>query len=419
MGAWQDGSIMSYEIKRDCGVSNHCLILYCYMMGEPNNVKRGIFCMNKKHLNNPIAIVEMTKLWNGLKEKLFFLLKLHKTLGYYKVFYKRKVKEREMLENSMKSQFDVAQRGLQVDPNNEENKTKMDKALDQLKKFEEKKMYDLNRKSRVKWLEKGHETIKELFVSFKKHGSHSLITELEDDEGRNISSTLEIGEQCKEFYAKLYARQAIGDNNKEAKEAFLNYLKGQILVLMKRRLDVPITEEELWFTLEVMVKGKPPRSNGVIVEFSFCMWPIIGKEYTRMIQDSFMKGNFPPRVTRRLITLLHKGGKKKQLFNWKPITLLNVTYKIFVKTFQMQMQLVLMEAISQDQSTFLPFRFILNNILLIHETITWVKKSKQPLVFLQLNFSKAYDKIHWRFLFNCMDKLEIPTEFVKMTKVFF
>jgi len=382
-------------------------------MGEPNNVRGGIFYMNKKHLNNPIAIVKMTKLWNGLKETLLFLFKLHKTLGYYKVFCKRKVEEREMLENSMKSQFDVAQRGLQVDPNTEENKAKMDKALDQLKKFEEKKMYDLNRRSRVKWLKKGHETTKEFFVSFKEHGSHSLITKLEDDEGSNISSTVEIGDQCKEFYARLYVRQATGDNNKKAREAFLSCMKDQILVLMKRRLDVPITKEELWFTLEAMVKGKAPRSNGVIVEFSFCMWPIIGKEYTKMIQDSFVKGNFPPRVTRRLITFLHKGGKKKQLFNWRPITLLNVTYKIFAKAFQMQMQLVLMEAISQDQSTFLPIRFILNNILLIHETTTWAKKSKQPLVFLKLNFSKAYDKVHWRFLFNCMDKLEIPTEFVK------
>lgn len=84
----------------------------------------------------------------------------------------------------------------------------------------------------------------------------------------------------------------------------------------------------------------------------------------------------------------------------------------------MQMQLVLMEAISQNQSTFLPFRFILNNILLIHETITWVKKSKQPLILLKLNFPKAYDKVDWRFLFNYMDKFEIPTEFVNMMQVF-
>jgi hypothetical protein len=65
MGTWRDGSIVSYEIKGDSGVFDHCSVLFCCRMGEPNNVKGGIFCMNNKHLNNPIAIVKMTRFWNG------------------------------------------------------------------------------------------------------------------------------------------------------------------------------------------------------------------------------------------------------------------------------------------------------------------------------------------------------------------
>ncbi len=79
----------------------------------------------------------------------------------------------------------------------EENKATMDKALYQLKEFEEKKIYDLNRSSRVKWLEKDHEAIKESFVAFKECGPRSLITKLKDDQDQNIFSTTKIGEQCK------------------------------------------------------------------------------------------------------------------------------------------------------------------------------------------------------------------------------
>jgi hypothetical protein len=77
-----------------------------------------------------------------------------------------------------------------------------------------------------------------------------------------------------------------------------------------------------------------------------------------------------------------------------------------------------MDVINQDQSTFLPFRFILNNILLTHETISWAKRSKQPLAFLKLNFSKAYDRMNWSFLFGCMKNLGIPVEFINMTNLF-
>jgi hypothetical protein len=34
-------------------------------------------------------------------------------------------------------------------------------------------------------------------------------------------------------------------------------MKDQIFVLMKRKLVVPITEEELWSALKAMAKGKP------------------------------------------------------------------------------------------------------------------------------------------------------------------
>ncbi len=72
---------MSYEIKKNYGVSDHYLVLFCYRMGEPNSVRGSIFRMNKKHLNSPVTIVEMIKLWNGLKETLLFLSKLRKIMG--------------------------------------------------------------------------------------------------------------------------------------------------------------------------------------------------------------------------------------------------------------------------------------------------------------------------------------------------
>jgi hypothetical protein len=70
--------------------------------------------------------------------------------------------------------------------------------------------------------------------------------ELENDQGRNTFLIVEIGEQCREFYVRLYARQATKDINREAREVFLSCMKDQILVLMKRRLVTPIIEEELW-----------------------------------------------------------------------------------------------------------------------------------------------------------------------------
>ena len=64
-------------------------------------------------------------------------------------------------------------------------------------------------------------------------------------------------------------------------------------------------------------------------------------------------------------------------------------------------------------------RFILDNILLIHETMEWAEHSGQPLIFLKLDFSKAYNMVDWQFLFQAMATLGIPEGFINTKKLLF
>jgi hypothetical protein len=76
-----------------------------------------------------------------------------------------------------------------------------------------------------------------------------------------------------------------------------------------------------------------------------------------MINEAIQSGFLPPSVTEGLITLLHKGGSRSSLNNWRPITLLNIAYKLYAKVLQQHFQPVLIEVISPDQPAFLPMRF--------------------------------------------------------------
>jgi hypothetical protein len=53
-----------------------------------------------------------------------------------------------------------------------------------------------------------------------------------------------------------------------------------------------------------------------------------------------------------------------------------------------------MKIIDVDQTTFLLIKYIVNIVLLTHETINWAKRSKNDLIFLKIDFPKAYDKVY-------------------------
>jgi hypothetical protein len=163
-------------------------------------------------------------------------------------------------------------------------------------------------------------------------------------------------------------------------------LHSRIMAAMAQRLAQPSSLAELTTALKEMANDKLLGLDKFIIELYKSLWPVIGDKYLVMIQDSISKGAFPSGVTEGLIVLLHKGGGRSTLNNWKPITLLKVAYKIFAKTLQMRLQLVLMAIISSEESAFLSMWFTLDNIFLTYETIHHAKQSRQPLLFLKLDF---------------------------------
>ena len=110
-----------------------------------------------------------------------------------------------------------------------------------------------------------------------------------------------------------------------------------------------------------------------------------------MIQQSLLIGGLPLGVNKDLIPLIYKGGATYELTNYRPITLLNVSYKILVKALQPRLQSFLPIIIDEDQIGFLPIRYILDNVLVQTEIIEWSKELEQDLILLKLDFKKAYD----------------------------
>jgi hypothetical protein len=113
----------------------------------------------------------------------------------------------------------------------------------------------------------------------------------------------------------------------------------------------------------------------------------------------FHKGNLPLFCLNfGIITIIPKEKEVKRIQQYRPICMLNVSFKIFTKVLDNRLTPIACRTTKTAQLAFLPGRYILEGVVVLHETIHELKRKKQNGIILKLDFEKAYDKVNWDFL---------------------
>ena len=113
------------------------------------------------------------------------------------------------------------------------------------------------------------------------------------------------------------------------------------------------------------------------------------------------------------IALIPKSEDRLCVQNYRPISLLNTSYKIVAKVYANKMKPLLHHWILPSQTGFVPNRCILDNIFLAFEAIAWTRENQQDLSMLLLDFEKAYDRVNWTFLKEVMAKMGFHSQWIK------
>ena len=83
---------------------------------------------------------------------------------------------------------------------------------------------------------------------------------------------------------------------------------------------------------------------------------------------------------------------------WRPITLLNVDYKILAKCIAKRIEPFLPKLIQSDQTGFMKDRFIGQNVRLLNDLMEYTDVKEISGIFLFIDFEKAFDSIEWNFI---------------------
>ena len=160
--------------------------------------------------------------------------------------------------------------------------------------------------------------------------------------------------------------------------------------------------------------NKSPGADGYGSEW----YKIYRKTLTPLLYKTFnwilKGGNIPDSWREAIISVIAKEGKDGTICsNYRPISVLNVDYRLFTAILARRMENILPEMISLDQTGFIKHRQTHDNIRRTLHIIQHIKEKKLEAAILGMDAEKAFDSVSWDFLFRVMKKFNFPKGFIR------
>lgn len=135
------------------------------------------------------------------------------------------------------------------------------------------------------------------------------------------------------------------------------------------QLGHPYSTQEIYQALKVMGSLKAPGPDGFQLLFFQKFWTLLGSTVCDMVLDSLAGRGLPDNLNHTHITLIPKTDHPEMVFQFRPIGLCNVSYKLITKVIAQRLNGVLPDLISPSQSSFIPGRQISDNVVIMHEVL--------------------------------------------------
>ena len=158
-----------------------------------------------------------------------------------------------------------------------------------------------------------------------------------------------------------------------------------------------------------MQNNKSPGNDGLTKEFFVTFWEDIKDAFLNSCRTAKLKKELSTSQRQAVIKLIEKKDKDKRFIkNWRPISLLNVDYKIISKALVSRVKTVLPNSISPYQTAYVENRFIGENVILIAKIIeiTDVLSKEGFLVIMDI------DSLDHTFVFSTLKKFGLDNSFV-------
>ena len=162
-----------------------------------------------------------------------------------------------------------------------------------------------------------------------------------------------------------------------------------------------------------MQRNKSPGNDGLTKEFFVAFWEDIKGVFLNSCRTAKLKKELSTSQKQAIIKLIEKKDKDKRFIkNWRPISLLNVDYKIISKALASRVKKVLPNLISPQQTAYVENRFIGESGRLIADIIEITDVINKEGLLVTMDIEKAFDSLDHTFVISVLKKFGFGNNFV-------
>lgn len=271
-------------------------------------------------------------------------------------------------------------------------------------------------RSRVKWAEEGETSSRYFLKLERKRGTLDWISAMKNSDGSIVSDLDSICKSWTDFYSSLFSAD---DIDSDVQADLLSHLSSSLSVEQASDCEGYLTVSEVHAALNGMARGKSPGSDGLPMEFYTTFWDILGPDLVEVLNASLDLGCLSSSQRVALISLIYKKGDRLLHKNWRPISLLNVDYKLCARALAGRLLKVLQHVIHPDQTCGVRGRYIGENVALLRDVVHYVNDNNLPAAILALDQEKAFDRVDWNFLLSTLNHMGFGPSFISWVKLLY
>ncbi len=306
------------------------------------------------YVRDLINNIDPAKLHFTIDDQMFFEMVLLNirgmTIPYCAAKKRKNVEKTKRLEEELKLLHELSD---QLGDDNQVQNGLIEDVTNQLEELRKEHMKGVLVRSRVRWIEEGERPSKFFCALEKRNFVNKNITRLVGRDGRNVLEQKDILLEVKSFYVNLYSCRDKDQTDVDLDILLQEETVPKLDVAERDILEVPLTLSELSATLKLMKNDKSPGPDGYTVEFYKVFWSDLKCFILRSFLAGKDKGELSITQKQGVISIIPKGDKPREfLKNWRPISLLNVSYKLLSGCIAQRIKNVLDKLIHENQKGF-------------------------------------------------------------------